>query len=268
MLWRTLCPGRHPRTTTPRLQQHLRQRFRRLPLTPSPPSQMSGRMRLLTPRTPPAAFGRPACAVSSSPHTPGLPLQVAHTLEAAFTPVAATAQPVDFAELARLQATCPEVAAMCRSDRLQVVSQPVGDVQLLGDICTGSFCPLVPPQLRERIANSLHSIHHPGVKATKRLVAARFCGLSWLNRWQPSHVPACSANMGRCTNTYTCSRPPSQCRIAASPTYTWIWLVPCLPPAVTCTCSQSSTGRPGGRRRSRWHLSPPRTAQGRFSQGG
>jgi hypothetical protein len=124
---------------------------------------------------PAAAFGRPAGAGMDSPHTPAPPLQVAHTAEAAFTPVAAAAQPVDFAELARLQATCPEVAAMCRSDRLQVVSQPVGDVQLLGDISTGSFRPLVPPQLRERVALFLHSIHHPGVKATKRLVAARFC---------------------------------------------------------------------------------------------
>jgi transposase InsO family protein len=33
----------------------------------------------------------------------------------------------------------------------------------------------VPSQLRERVALFLHSSYHPGVKATKQLVAARFC---------------------------------------------------------------------------------------------
>ncbi len=42
------------------------------------------------------------------------------------------APPIDYAALAHLQATCPEVAAMRRSDRLQVVSQAVGNTQLLG----------------------------------------------------------------------------------------------------------------------------------------
>ncbi len=44
--------------------------------------------------------------------------------------------PVDYAALAHLQATCPEVAAMRRSDRLQVVSQAVGSTQLFGEKST------------------------------------------------------------------------------------------------------------------------------------
>ena len=85
------------------------------------------------------------------------------------------AQPINYAVLARLQTTCPEVAALRRSNRLQVVSQTIGHTQLLGDIATGTFRPLVPSQLRENIVTSLNSIHHPGVRATKRLVSARFC---------------------------------------------------------------------------------------------
>ena len=107
---------------------------------------------------PAAAFQIPTCTVEE-----GLPT------------TAPAAQPVDYAVLARLHTTCPEVAAMRRSNRLQVVSQTIGDTQLLGDISTGTFRPLVPPQLRENIVTSLHSIHHPGVWATKRLVSARFC---------------------------------------------------------------------------------------------
>ncbi len=37
------------------------------------------------------------------------------------------------------------------------------------------FRPLVPIQHREAVFQSLHAIHHPGVRATRRLIAARFC---------------------------------------------------------------------------------------------
>ncbi len=46
---------------------------------------------------------------------------------------------------------------------------------LLGDVSTGVFRPLVPIQHREAVFQSLHSIHHPGVRATRRLITAQFC---------------------------------------------------------------------------------------------
>jgi hypothetical protein len=48
-------------------------------------------------------------------------------------------------------------------------------VTLLGDVSTGVFRPLVLIQHREAVFQSLHSIHHPGVRATRPLIAARFC---------------------------------------------------------------------------------------------
>ena len=107
---------------------------------------------------PAAAFQIPTCTVKEGVLT-----------------AAGTAPPINYATLAQLQTTCPEVVAMRRSDRLQVVSQAVGDTHLLGDISTETFRPLVLPQLRESIVTSLHSIHHPGVRATKQLMSARFC---------------------------------------------------------------------------------------------
>jgi hypothetical protein len=50
-----------------------------------------------------------------------------------------------------------------------------GDDTLLGDVSTGVFRPLVAIQHREAVFQSLHSIHHPGVQATRRLIAVRFC---------------------------------------------------------------------------------------------
>jgi len=60
---------------------------------------------------------------------------------------------------------------MRQSDRLQVVYQTIHD----SNISTGTFQPLVLPQLQENFVTSLHTIHHPGVRATKWLVSTRFC---------------------------------------------------------------------------------------------
>ena len=64
---------------------------------------------------------------------------------------------------------------MTSSPALQITTQAVGDTTLLGDVSTGVFRPLVPLQHREAVFKSLHSIHHPGVRATRRLITARFC---------------------------------------------------------------------------------------------
>jgi hypothetical protein len=77
--------------------------------------------------------------------------------------------------MAAAQRSCPEVVEMMNSITLQITTQAVGDASLLGDVSTGVFHPLVPIQYREEVFQSLHSIHHPGVQATRRLIAARFC---------------------------------------------------------------------------------------------
>jgi hypothetical protein len=82
---------------------------------------------------------------------------------------------VDFQALATAQQTCPEVAAMHSSPSLQIVMRPAGDTNLLGDISTGTFRPLVPPIFCQAVIRSLHEVHHPGVRATTRLVKASFC---------------------------------------------------------------------------------------------
>jgi hypothetical protein len=87
----------------------------------------------------------------------------------------ADVQPVNFSAMAAAQRSCPEVAEMTNSSALQITTQRVGDTMLLGDVSTGVFRPFVPTQHREAVFQSLHSIHHPGVQATRRLIVARFC---------------------------------------------------------------------------------------------
>ncbi len=87
----------------------------------------------------------------------------------------ADAQLINFSAMAAAQRSCPEVAEMMNSTTLQIITQAVADETLLGDVSTGVFRPLVPIQHREAVFQSMHSIHHPGVQATRRLIAARFC---------------------------------------------------------------------------------------------
>ncbi len=98
------------------------------------------------------------------------PLPPANQQRAAQLPPA-----LDFAAVAAAQASCPDVSAMRNSSLLQTVQRPVGGVQLLGDISTGVFRPFLPTQFRQAAIKSLHEVHHPGVRATCRLVSAAFC---------------------------------------------------------------------------------------------
>ncbi len=61
------------------------------------------------------------------------------------------------------------------SPSLSVVSKKVGSAEVLGDVSTGVFRPLLPARFRSAALLSLHNIHHPGVRATRRLICSSFC---------------------------------------------------------------------------------------------
>ncbi len=82
-------------------------------------------------------------------------------------PPETTCQQIDYAAVALAQPSCPDVTQMLRSTSLQVTCREHHGHQLYGDISTGVFRPLLPQQL--------HNVHHPGVRATVRLVSAAFC---------------------------------------------------------------------------------------------
>ncbi len=73
------------------------------------------------------------------------------------------------------QPSCPDVQAMLASPSLSVVSKKIGTVEVLGDVSTGVFRPLLPARFRSAAVLSLHNIHHPGMRASRRLVCSSFC---------------------------------------------------------------------------------------------
>ena len=80
----------------------------------------------------------------------------------------------DAAQLAADQLLCPETLATAASSSLSVRSVAVGDTKLLCDDSRGVNRPLVPAAHRRRIFEAAHSLAHPGIRASQRLISARW----------------------------------------------------------------------------------------------
>ena len=78
-------------------------------------------------------------------------------------------------EFAAAQVKCKEVQALRSSTTLTVISKqlPSGQ-QLLIDVSTPSSRILVPSSLRQQVLNVVHELHHPGIRATRRLLRRNF----------------------------------------------------------------------------------------------
>ena len=86
------------------------------------------------------------------------------------SPFPATAKGINFEELASDQRSCPEVLRLQSSPSLRLVSVPVKNGFLLCDARTQVLRPF----------SALHSLSHPGTRASRRLISSRFvwCGLA------------------------------------------------------------------------------------------
>jgi cleavage and polyadenylation specificity factor subunit 1 len=102
------------------------------------------------------------------------PPAVANTIAA----VPATGVPlervIDWREMARAQGTCVQTLQATKSPSLQLLEQEVEGASLLGDISRGIWRPVVPACYRRVVFEACHNVAHPGTRATRRLLAARF----------------------------------------------------------------------------------------------
>jgi cleavage and polyadenylation specificity factor subunit 1 len=88
--------------------------------------------------------------------------------------VEAPAPLLDLHGMAQRQATCGSTQAALRLSSLNVQRCTVDGAQLLCDTSLGRWRPLVPAVDRLAVFNTIHGVAHPGIRATRRLVAARF----------------------------------------------------------------------------------------------
>jgi hypothetical protein len=90
-------------------------------------------------------------------------------------PAAPLTEPLDFVAMAAAQRECPDFKTMQASPSIQLVYSRTGDHFLYGDVSTGVFRPFIPRQFRSAVILSQHNLHHPGIRATTRLVTAAYC---------------------------------------------------------------------------------------------
>ena len=86
---------------------------------------------------------------------------------------------VDFQVMAEAQRMDPELQTLLanpETSSLQItpITLPTGELTLFCDTSTGSPKSFVPASLRRQVFNSLHSLSHPGICATRHLVTSRY----------------------------------------------------------------------------------------------
>lgn len=115
-------------------------------------------------------------------------------------------QEINATDLAKRQSEDPEVAALCTNPSLTIRKLQVAGTEhpLIVDVSTGSHRPLLPPSLRRPTFDRLHGIHHPGIRATRRLITERFVwkGMSAdINQWTRTCLHCQSSKVGRHQST-------------------------------------------------------------------
>ena len=85
---------------------------------------------------------------------------------------------VDLQVLAQTQTSDPELQALLNSSstslQLTTLPLPASSSTMICDTSTGSPRPFVPTPLRRTVFTALHSLAHPGVRATQQLIGERF----------------------------------------------------------------------------------------------
>ncbi|CAH8575625.1 unnamed protein product, partial [Schistosoma guineensis] len=83
---------------------------------------------------------------------------------------------IDLSDMARLQTDDPDLDACKQSSSLSLKSVPIphSDSTIICDTSTGTHRPFVPIVYRKRVFDCLHSLSHPGIRATVKLIAERF----------------------------------------------------------------------------------------------
>ena len=84
---------------------------------------------------------------------------------------------IDFTEIAQAQKDDPELKQLTETNSslsLKNVPVPTTDITMICDVSTGTPRPYIPSKFRHTVFNSLHSLSHPGIRATQCLVTARY----------------------------------------------------------------------------------------------
>ena len=91
----------------------------------------------------------------------------------AVSAVAPSSQQLDYASIARNQLLCPATQKAMSSTSLKLRHVNVQGQKLLCDVSRGGQRPLIPTADRQKVFIAFHELAHSGIRATRRLMAAR-----------------------------------------------------------------------------------------------
>ena len=109
-------------------------------------------------------------------HIQGCANQAADALSQVQSVSQVSTPPIDFEQIAIAQRDDPELSELKTSSSLALrdISLPGSANLLTCDTSTGTLRPVVPAQFRRSVFDHLHSLSHPGIRATQHLVTARY----------------------------------------------------------------------------------------------
>jgi hypothetical protein len=180
---------------------------------------------------------------------PPAALPAAATGGPAVAAVAASPVSLDYARKAVNQRSCQETLKAAHSSSLQLQHVDMQGESVICDISTGQPRPLIPAADRRDVFRAIHELAHAGIRATRRLMAAR---VVWRGMASDVAATASSVHVAKPAHNTLLLSSPYWYRSGASPTCTWTWLGLSLHQRRgSSTCSLWWTGHPGG-----WKPSP------------
>ncbi|GFR10441.1 transposon Tf2-6 polyprotein [Trichonephila clavata] len=82
--------------------------------------------------------------------------------------------PIDYKVFAKAELLDKELPGLNSCNKSFFVNDPGMDIELFCDVLQGKSRPYVPPEFRRTVFDTLHSLSHPGVKATGKLIGECF----------------------------------------------------------------------------------------------
>jgi hypothetical protein len=118
--------------------------------------------------------GKPNPLPSSPAEQPAASAVSAGPASAAVPGFSPTSGGLDLLLLADAQAGCTETQAAAASTSLQIKLFQVGGKNLICDVSLPNHRPVVPASFQRLVFDHVHSIAHPGIRATKRMISAHY----------------------------------------------------------------------------------------------
>ena len=110
---------------------------------------------------------------------------------------------IDYVDLAQAQAADSEIQSLRKTSTTLLVKEvpiPNSRHPLLCDVSTGTPRPVVPCTWQRKVFDVIHSLAHPGIRATRRLVSRKFVWKSlqkMVGEWTRTCIPCQQAKIHR-----------------------------------------------------------------------